>query len=62
MIDIRKQPDLIDRVNDILNDNGIVEIKMEKTGLKVIEQRRVLAYPNPQWIPIHRQGKQVEYR
>ena len=50
--DILEYPELLSRVSDIIRAGGIAEIKMEKVGLTVVEQRRALAYPNEYWTPI----------
>ena len=37
LLDVRDMPDVVENINAILNNSGIVEIKAEKTGVAVVE-------------------------
>ena len=41
-IDIRQMPDVCDKINAVLNNRGIVELKQESTGITVVEIKRTL--------------------
>jgi len=41
-MDIREMPDVCEKVNAVLNNHGIVEIKVESTGVTVVEIKRTL--------------------
>lgn len=41
-IDIRQMPDVVEKVNAVLNNHGIVELKQESTGITVVEIKRTL--------------------
>lgn len=44
-IDIRNYPDRIDEINAVLNNKGIAEVKIERSGPVVVEIKRTLKTP-----------------
>jgi len=42
MIDLRKETEIIDAANAVLNNGHIVELRPEKTGIAVVEINRTL--------------------
>lgn len=42
MIDIRKMPDVIDKINSVLNNREIAEVKIEPKGVSVVTIHRTV--------------------
>ena len=40
MTDIRDYPKVIDSINAVINSKGIAEVKIEQSGVVVVEQKR----------------------
>ena len=36
MIDIRKHPDVCDTINNVLNNGGVAEVKLERGGTETV--------------------------